>query len=122
MSEYSASIEDLLGETLTHAFSTKSYGRDEIIFRSKKYEFKMFHQQDCCEDVCVEDINGDLSDLIGSPITISMERTNHDNSGDESQTWTFYDIATIKGWVTIRWHGSSNGYYSESVDMVKREL
>ena len=121
MSEYPyvSSIEDLLGETLTHAHQPAT---DEIIFRSKKYEFKMFHQQDCCEHVYVEDINGDLSDLIGAPITISMERTNRDNNGDESQTWTFYDIATIKGWVTIRWHGSSNGYYSESVDMVKREL
>jgi hypothetical protein len=82
----------------------------------------MFHQQDCCESVLLEDIIGDVQDLIGSPILEAEETT--DGGWDdehESYTWTFYKLGTIKGHVNIRWFGSSNGYYSESVDFEKVE-
>jgi len=115
-----AQISDLIGKTLT---AVENENDDRIVFTcndGKKYI--MYHDQDCCEGVSVDDINGDLQDLIGSPITLAEETTNsEDNMGRslDSFTWTFYKLATVKGYVDIRWLGESNGYYSESVDFVE---
>ena len=47
---------------------------DSIRFvRNDGYIFIMKHEQDCCESVYIEDINGDLNDLIGSPMLIADE-------------------------------------------------
>lgn len=109
-------VEILLGETLSDVIAVN----DEMTFNlvnGKRY--KLYHEQDCCEDVHIEDITGDLNDLIGSPLLMAEKVTNSDSpisEYDESYTWTFYKFATINGYVTIRWYGTSNGYYSESVD------
>jgi hypothetical protein len=87
--------------------------------------YEMYHDQDCCEDVQVEDINGDLNHLLNYPLIVAEESkdTEHDKepSNGESFTWTFYKLATIKGFCVIRWYGSSNGYYSEEVSLKKTQ-
>jgi hypothetical protein len=64
----------------------------------------------------LEEVIGDLNDLIGSPIIRATEDVSKEK---EYPTWTFYNIATSKGHVTLRWCGESNGYYSESVDFCR---
>lgn len=109
----------LVGKNIINIEKGAHEGGDRLIFTTDEgIRYAMYHERDCCEDVTIDDINGDLDDLIGSPILRATEETNRDNpknEWDESYLWTFYNISTIKGHVTIRWYGSSNGYYSEEV-------
>jgi len=93
---------------------------DEIIFfLDNKEVYSLIHDQSCCERVTIEDICGDIKDLINTPILSSYEYINSGEDGEDSYTWTFYNLSTIKGSVTIRWYGVSNGWYSEKVDFVE---
>lgn len=106
-------IKELLGKTLKDV----KVKRDEDIiefFLEDDEIVVMYHDQDCCEEVFISDASGDIKDLVGSEILMAEEIT--ENRG-ECETWTFYKFATIKGYVTFRWIGRSNGYYSEKVDI-----
>lgn len=138
-------FSSIVGKT----FTVIARDGEEVIFTEDNgQQYKLYHSQDCCEGVGLEDVCGDLSDLVGTPITLAEEvinsgsgNTKYDNDipeaiidGDwpeempkpigyapESWTWTFYKLATVKGHVTLRWYGQSNGYYSEGVDFEKIE-
>lgn len=117
-------FEDLKGKTLV-SVSGEVRGEEMVFETSTGEKYRLYHYQYCCESVTIEDIIGDLNDLIDSPILMAEKVTSHENPGDvgfnyqDSFTWTFYKLATIKGYVTIRWYGESNGYYSEEVDFEK---
>lgn len=118
-------IEDLKGKIIKNIQVSNS--KDFIIFElDNKEAILMYHEQDCCESVYIDEIHGDLNNLIGSEILmveeIEGESPSEVGSYVESYTWTFYKLATVKGYVTIRWFGESNGYYSESVDFAKVKI
>lgn len=120
------SFSELKGLVLKEIKVNKT--EDTIMFLAEpNLKYVMYHEQSCCESVSIEDICGELDNLIGTPILVAEERQSSkepplkDLEDDDSYTWTFYEIATIKGSVTIRWYGSSNGYYSESVDFALEE-
>ena len=96
----------------------------EVIFTtSEGRRFEMSHSQDCCERVSIEDVCGDVNDLLNSPILLAEEVTSDEDPVDVNKEyhddlycWTVYKLSTFKGDVTIRWYGESNGYYSVGVD------
>lgn len=116
-------FKNMIGRAMTQVVG--KVGDEEMVFHAYDgSEFRFFHTSDCCESVAIEDIAGDISDLIGSPILAaeavdSPDPEGFDASDHESFTWTFYKFRTQKGDVTVRWFGSYTGYYSESVDFAE---
>lgn len=118
-------IAEMRGQTFDRVFTR--HNDTELVFENSEVRFVFFHQQDCCESVCIEDIVGDLEDLQGEPLLLAEEVDGEGPAPAEedyvdSYTWTFYKFATRKGYVDVRWYGTSNGYYSESVDLVREAV
>lgn len=95
-------------------------GADEGILFEGERTFVLLHAQDCCEEVYLEDCNGNLNDLVNTEIVSAVravsEALETSKCGD-TETWSFYHLRTHLGDVTLRFVGSSNGYYSETVDL-----
>ena len=108
-------MERLLGKTITSIEGLKVESEEVLFVCEDGSKFKMFHEQDCCESVSVEDVNGNIENILNSPILKADEKSNNGENDYGTETFTFYTIATINGFVDIRWHGESNGYYSEEV-------
>ena len=109
----------LEGQTIT-----KIENKDdaELIFTTAEgNQYLMYHQQDCCEDVWLDDSDG-LDDIIGQVVRRATESSQAIEDMDYDYgtgTWTFYSIITDKSIANLVWRGESNGCYSESVDFMK---
>jgi hypothetical protein len=122
-------FDELVGQTLAKFEKRNHYEFGDIIYieTTTGEQYLMYHYQDCCENVVLEDVCGDISDLLNTPILKAEESTNKGTEqqfkdrglhNSEGLTFTFYNIGTIKGFVTLRWVGTSNVYYSEKVDFL----
>lgn len=119
-------FEELLGKTIKSIAGVEIGSERIVIETSDGASYQMFHDADCCESVSLNDVAGDIADLIGSPLVIAEKSTSGTNPEgvapewqDDSFTWTFYRLGTVNGIVVLRWYGSSNGYYSEDVAFIR---
>ena len=92
------SFSDLKGKTLTKITGDK--GDEQMYFTTSEGEmYRLIYHHDCCADCSIEDICGDLSDLIGNPILVAEEVDDVDEGSlceyDLSYTWVFYKLDKI---------------------------
>lgn len=71
-SEYESSYADkvtqlpILGKTITRIEGLEKDNDEVYFYCSDDTFYRMYHYQDCCESVVIDDINGDINCLIGS--------------------------------------------------------
>lgn len=123
-------FEELNGKRLIDVKVVTDEENDEQIHFATDdgWTYIMRHLRECCETVYIEDICGDINDLIGNVVLSAYCESNDEVNEDGFITdeiehletlWTFYSVSTIKGSVTIRWYGESNGYYGVEVAFQK---
>lgn len=122
-------IDELIGYTFDKVCVEDSkmrynFGEECMAFyRDDGKVFEFYHTQSCCEGVSIEDIVGNLEDLVGTPMLVAEVVTKDDEEANKwgAGQWTYYKFGTQKGYVDVRWYGSSNGYYSTSVYFGERK-
>jgi hypothetical protein len=114
------SVEELVGKKIVDL--AENHEGDLTFTMSDGSIYEMGYVPDCCATCVVESGLDDLKAMIGQKLVAVTEDSSKETPADvkqeytpESQTWTFYTFRSNKATAQLRWFGSSNGYYSESV-------
>lgn len=110
-------LTELIGQTVIGV----NVGRHALhlqLANGKKFGF--WHERECCETVEIDQVDGDIDDLIGTPLVMAEVVSERYNGDDSLCVYTFYKFATVNGYVTVRWNGTSNGYYGVKVGMFEQ--
>jgi len=102
---------------------------DSLSILTDKYEYNLYHAQDCCEFVRLAKIIGDIDNILNEEIIFAEEDGGAndpdwatDYNYDDSHTWTKFVLATKNANVEFWFLGESNGYYSESISIKVEEI
>jgi len=119
---------DLVGKTIVRGDMRK--GADKVWFETADgMLFTMFMYEDPMTEqaVWLEDVVGDMDIILNTEI-LKAEVVTRESQGDPAsdwryQDWTYYKLATIKGYVDMRWCGvSSYDGYSRDVLVTMHDL
>ena len=111
-------IQDMVGKKIIGIY----YDEENFQIRTDDCVYAFYHEYDCCESVWLTQVDGISDKIIGSRIVIAEVVTDEKDTEYGHITWSFYKIGTNKGMIDFRFQGESNGYYSETVDLIKIEV
>ncbi len=117
VSNSSNPMKQLTGEVLTHVDVDDSKNQILLTTESGK-TYLLYHPQDCCESVKIEDVDGEWHTLLGKAIEQATWEEDSENDPPEyAESWTRTTLTFRVSDATVicRWIGESNGYYSEVV-------
>ena len=114
----SCDIKDLNGKKVIGIY----YDEENFQILTDDCIYIFYHEQDCCESVWLTQVDGISDKIIGSRIVIAEEVLDEKDTEYGHITRSFYKIGTNKGMIDFRFQGESNGYYSETVDLIKIEV
>ena len=112
------SLNDLVGLTIK-SVSGCHKGSDTFTIEFENGYSIVFHYPYTYSNVEIDDVNGDVQGMVGNELLGIECVTNvpvDPETAVEYKQWTFYKFKTIDGYVDVKWYGSSNGYYSVSVN------
>lgn len=124
---------NLEGKTITKIEGLERGSFDVTFYCSDGSVYHMYPDDDSflygnAIDISIDDICGDVDCLISNKIVKAEVRRSEkrggyirDNIWADPEVWTFYTLATVKGYVDIRWYGTHNGYYSAEVSFWKEK-
>jgi hypothetical protein len=99
-------------------------GSREVRILTDKGTIRLTHEQECCEQVLLRDLTGDPEDLEEGIIVVFECRVGPLKTGDvgkrplrshQAPNYTFYEIRTTKGDVTMRWGENEISSYGTQV-------
>jgi hypothetical protein len=90
-------IAEMLGRTFV---SVDQRDDEELIFtEADGSRFVFYHSQDCCEQVVIEEIVGDIGDLVGSPLVEAEKASSDDRPEGSDRHWGAWPRST---WASAR--------------------
>lgn len=107
-------LDLLIGQTLIDVERIGNGGLKFLLPDGTLY--RLYH--DCCDTVLFEDVVGEISNLVGTPLLVAEKITSVDREHSSTLTLTFYNFATAKGRVTVHWGIRSSGDDSDEEDWV----
>jgi len=112
----------LLGRTLVEIRGAFEGSEEVVLMTADKKAYRLHGDSGYVLDTRLEDIAGNVADLVGTPLLMAQVVSSQAAPSDlksygewESSTWTYYKLATVKGYVTLRWWANSDGNYCEEV-------